>query len=292
MECAICLSELSIQQGILTCNHTFCYACISKWFENQNTCPVCRSGQITKNIQVNILVPDILSCLNNLEIQHLFISKSDKKNENAIKCLYCRHYGTLSQCINTNGKNIEDIYMCSLCCNTLMYHVETNTITGCYELIASRLERIKEVGHLPSNYELLDYFYKKSHDKMKRSINRLMKKWNGKYMNVEDADRFYGIVTSCLPDRYTKDDIMVLEHLAHTIGPYVIRWKESTFLNKCLKGLYGKIFGYSFDPNQSVNIELYIKFIYGMRKGVFDHLNWYSNSYTDTQMNGKILNML
>lgn len=290
MECSICLSEISMQQGILTCSHTFCYPCISKWFEHENTCPECRSVQDNKKIEVNLLVPDTLTCLNNLGIKHLFIAKSDKITK-AIKCLYCSHYGTLSQCIRTNEK-IEDISMCSLCCKELIYDTETKMITGCYELITSRLEKKKKVGDLPSNYKLLDYFYKKSHKDMKESINLLMEKWDDQYMRVEDADRFYDIVSSCLPDKYNKDNRMVLDHLAHQIGPYVIRWKESRFLQKCFKGLYGKIFGYSFDVNQSVNIDLYIKFIYGLRKGVFNHLNWYSNDYTDMQLNQQILKML
>ncbi|APG58361.1 E3 ubiquitin-protein ligase p28-like protein [BeAn 58058 virus] len=44
--CSICmeyiLSKTNNYFGIITCNHIFCIDCISIWFKNNNTCPVCR----------------------------------------------------------------------------------------------------------------------------------------------------------------------------------------------------------------------------------------------------------
>ena len=40
--CGICL-ESSINEAIrLRCIHIFCYKCITKWFEENLTCPTCR----------------------------------------------------------------------------------------------------------------------------------------------------------------------------------------------------------------------------------------------------------
>jgi hypothetical protein len=44
LQCPICLDEILIKyQGkIIPCNHIFCYDCIVKWEEKNNTCPICR----------------------------------------------------------------------------------------------------------------------------------------------------------------------------------------------------------------------------------------------------------
>ncbi|AFB76957.1 ubiquitin ligase [Cotia virus SPAn232] len=54
--CSVCmdyvLSKPKNYFGIITCNHIFCIECISIWFKNNNTCPVCRKKiyHITKSI--------------------------------------------------------------------------------------------------------------------------------------------------------------------------------------------------------------------------------------------------
>ncbi len=43
--CRICLLEFdnaSIKKTT-TCQHEFCEACLNKWLETHNTCPICRS---------------------------------------------------------------------------------------------------------------------------------------------------------------------------------------------------------------------------------------------------------
>lgn len=42
--CVICFDDYENETiiSILQCNHFYCDVCINKWFENNNTCPVCR----------------------------------------------------------------------------------------------------------------------------------------------------------------------------------------------------------------------------------------------------------
>ena len=42
--CAICIDGVEINKLMirLECNHLYCNECISKWFENNTSCPVCR----------------------------------------------------------------------------------------------------------------------------------------------------------------------------------------------------------------------------------------------------------
>src|SRR5688572_17291296 len=126
MECAICLSEI-VEQGILACDHRFCHSCIKTWFETNNTCPICRTQNKVIRGSVNTL-----TCLNALNIKHVFITIKDAEVK---RCSTCYHYGTLSQSINTCDKTIEDIYMCSLCNKKIVYDIERKTITGNYELL-------------------------------------------------------------------------------------------------------------------------------------------------------------
>ncbi len=41
MNCCICNETYNVVTE-LNCNHKFCIMCISKWFLNKNTCPLCR----------------------------------------------------------------------------------------------------------------------------------------------------------------------------------------------------------------------------------------------------------
>jgi hypothetical protein len=47
IDCTICLDPLlpPTQKPLLikSCNHTFHHACLSRWLEEQNTCPICRA---------------------------------------------------------------------------------------------------------------------------------------------------------------------------------------------------------------------------------------------------------
>ena len=44
MQCVVCLNEFGIGRSLiqLDCEHCFCAPCIRKWFEKDNSCPVCR----------------------------------------------------------------------------------------------------------------------------------------------------------------------------------------------------------------------------------------------------------
>ena len=41
--CAICLESSKEMREIKKCRHVYCSACISKWFSEHSTCPVCRA---------------------------------------------------------------------------------------------------------------------------------------------------------------------------------------------------------------------------------------------------------
>ena len=61
-DCSICLSKLSkltilSKSHTLSCNHTYHKNCITEWFKNNSTCPLCRTN--VKIIEKNIPVPDI-----------------------------------------------------------------------------------------------------------------------------------------------------------------------------------------------------------------------------------------
>ena len=40
--CYHCNKKLKMIHFTCRCNHKFCIMCISKWFLNKNTCPLCR----------------------------------------------------------------------------------------------------------------------------------------------------------------------------------------------------------------------------------------------------------
>ena len=43
-ECAICLGSLGSEDVVpLNCDHKFHHACLSRWLQTNNTCPVCRA---------------------------------------------------------------------------------------------------------------------------------------------------------------------------------------------------------------------------------------------------------
>jgi len=43
VECCICLEEIGVQMGCLTCcEHKFCFDCILQWSGKSNTCPLCK----------------------------------------------------------------------------------------------------------------------------------------------------------------------------------------------------------------------------------------------------------
>ncbi|CAG9333578.1 unnamed protein product [Blepharisma stoltei] len=41
--CCICLNSIEFQGKLDTCQHTYCYDCIMRWSEIENTCPVCKN---------------------------------------------------------------------------------------------------------------------------------------------------------------------------------------------------------------------------------------------------------
>ncbi|CAG9326701.1 unnamed protein product [Blepharisma stoltei] len=52
-KCGICLNPVSYQGKLSCCNHNFCFDCITKWSQTENSCPLCkdRFHTITKIVK-------------------------------------------------------------------------------------------------------------------------------------------------------------------------------------------------------------------------------------------------
>ena len=58
LECTVCYNESEVKALIITrCNHLFCFGCITRWLQSNNTCPMCRS-RIVRSESQYVLVPE------------------------------------------------------------------------------------------------------------------------------------------------------------------------------------------------------------------------------------------
>ena len=55
--CAICQSDIQTVVTEMLCGHSFHRACILKWFETHNICPVCRQELFAENCAQNCKCP-------------------------------------------------------------------------------------------------------------------------------------------------------------------------------------------------------------------------------------------
>ena len=55
--CTICLEKYKENQVIrnLNCNHSFHQSCVDKWFENHQSCPICRTTLLNGNVRETIV---------------------------------------------------------------------------------------------------------------------------------------------------------------------------------------------------------------------------------------------
>ena len=55
MQCPICLSNIRHVCELDLCGHVYCTACIDRWFEKHDSCPLCRQSYIVfQNQSLNI----------------------------------------------------------------------------------------------------------------------------------------------------------------------------------------------------------------------------------------------
>lgn len=40
--CSICLDYVSLRGRLSACEHSFCFDCILRWAQRENTCPLCK----------------------------------------------------------------------------------------------------------------------------------------------------------------------------------------------------------------------------------------------------------
>ena len=76
--CAICLNDITkLNEAALdSCQHKYCFACISKWFkEVENTCPLCKS-----------------------EVKKLFVKESDSQELKSVAVTHRRQEEIIGDC--------------------------------------------------------------------------------------------------------------------------------------------------------------------------------------------------
>jgi len=331
-ECSICLGNLSIEQGLLTCGHYFCLSCITNWFsKSKNTlCPFCNQSHKNNNIykceNASSIKTSILDCLAYLRFTYIPIKQISNDMEKLGTCLFCTHLcGFLFECISTETKEIQQEYFCSRCAKTVYYIPESQQIKGDVDVFLNRLEyfnsRITKAysedkdngfnytqleGHydynrygmkdfrryrykcftegkpnfIPSNYELIHLFHRKSDNILKTIITNLFIGWDtekGHYINSYDVDRLYMLLTSSIEDQFKSSDLM--EHYFKTVGPFIISWNKcKDFQSAILKAIKVPAFGTITSDNSELNIQKCVKFIYCLRKGVFKHFVWGYNA--------------
>lgn len=89
MECTICFNII-IDEKKLECRHSFCIECIDKWFQQHDTCPLCRQEheparkrrRIDSNIIVDYPDSDDLDDLLNDDIDPNFIELTNERETN------------------------------------------------------------------------------------------------------------------------------------------------------------------------------------------------------------------
>jgi hypothetical protein len=77
IECVICMEPPSIRGKIQSCDHVFCFECIKKWSEHENSCPLCkkRFRQIDKiTLGGNLLIIIDFSAAIHVEVLLCFIT--------------------------------------------------------------------------------------------------------------------------------------------------------------------------------------------------------------------------
>lgn len=317
--CTICF-RINEKQGLLDCGHFFCYDCIYEWFKKNKNCPMCRktSSNIYPCANALHIRTSILDCLAFLKYELIPINISSSNNVN--RCFYCKtYYGYLHNCISTTTKKITKEFFCSHCSNRLSYNPINNKIKGDVEFFLNQIQNLnyKITGYtskvtvsqnntiiesydintigkpnfIPSNYDLIEMFYRKTNDDLKLALNTIFQNWDvekGHYINEYDAERLHNIFTSSIPDVYNCGDLM--DFFAKKVGTFLIRWDKCTdFQNIYLKGMIHDGFGSQY-LDIKPNIELLIRFLYCLRRNIFKYLKWGYN--TDHMLNSDFINII
>lgn len=129
---------------------------------------------------------------------------------------------------------------------------------------------------IPSNYDLIGLFYRKSDNELVHIIDNIMKNWNaseGHYMTIPTADRLYNIFRSSLKE--SSDHDFIINYFLKTIAPFVISYNKSEYFKIWMKHLAP-----SFDDENKLDIHAYVKYMYCLRNNVFKYAKWYNVEIT------------
>lgn len=100
-KCPICYMDLFIPTYIQNCNHSFCYCCLVRWLENNNSCPLCRQqikqiGYIdSKAVNGKIIINATQFRIENKNIQN-------NNSKDSILCLKCKKSDPCNQLLLCN----------------------------------------------------------------------------------------------------------------------------------------------------------------------------------------------
>ncbi|CAF2472563.1 unnamed protein product [Rotaria sp. Silwood2] len=106
LQCAICLDRFQIPK-VLSCQHTFCLACLQRMYNNQNrtlSCPTCR--KVINLRQGPDELPSNLLLISLMDVQPVKAKcPCCQKVENLTICEHCN----CTKCTDCNEKHISEI---------------------------------------------------------------------------------------------------------------------------------------------------------------------------------------
>ena len=107
-ECTICLGSVVFPAMLMDCEHVFCRACISRWYRQQRSCPICRRkitsiiGGTTKQVVKHDILVSPIHC-NRTVGPRTSQNAPEKKNGSSFACPPTIHERTPKVKVYTNA---------------------------------------------------------------------------------------------------------------------------------------------------------------------------------------------